>query len=139
MPQMVFVNLPVTDLPRARSFYTGVGYTINEMFSDDTAACVVVSEQIFFMILTRPKFADFIDRPLGDPSKTVSALIALNADSRADVDAWADRALAHGGRDNGKTQDLGFMYSRSLSDPDGNVIEMFWMDPAAASGGPPQD
>jgi uncharacterized protein len=137
MPQMIFVNLPVTDLPRARAFYTGLGYTINEMFSDDTAACVVVSDSIFFMILTHAKFADFIDRPLGDPSKTVSVLCALTADSRADVDAFADRALAHGGRDNGKTQDYGFMYSRSLSDPDGNVLEILWMDPAAAAGGPP--
>jgi uncharacterized protein len=135
MPQMIFVNLPITDLPRARAFYTGLGWTINEAFSDETAACVVVSETIFVMILTRPRFADFVDRPVGDPSSTVSALFALNMDSRDQVDAFAARAVAHGGRDNGKAQDLGFMYSRSLSDPDGNVLEAFWMDPAATGGG----
>jgi hypothetical protein len=137
MAQMIFVNLPVSDLPRSRAFFTGLGWSINEMFSDETAACIVVSETIFLMLLTHAKFGDFINRPLADPAKGTSVLLALNCDSREAVDAIAAKALGLGGSDNGKTQDLGFMYSRSLSDPDGNVFEFFWMDPAAAAGGPP--
>jgi uncharacterized protein len=135
MARMLFVNLPISDLQRSRAFYQGLGFTINEQFSDDTAACVVVSDTIFYMILTREKFASFVDRPVGDPATTVSALTALTMDSREAVDAFSAAATAHGGRDNGRTQDLGFMYSRSLSDPDGNVIEAVWMDPGAVAGG----
>lgn len=135
MPQMIFVNLPVSDLPRARAFHEGLGFTINEQFSDDTAACVVVSEHVYFMLLTHPRFAGFSPRPVADTQGTTSVLVALSRDSRADVDAFAAAAIAHGGTDNDKTADHGFMYSRSLSDPDGNVFEVFWMDPAAAQGG----
>jgi len=134
MPQMVFFNLPITDLPRTRAFHTGLGCTINEAFSDDSAASVVVSDAIFFMILTRARFAGFADRPIGDPATQIAVMVALSYGSRAEVDGFAANALAHGGRDKGKTQELGLMYSRSLSDPDGNVIKAFWMDPATAPG-----
>lgn len=139
MTQMVFINLPVTDIAAARRFYEGVGFSFNPQFSDDETTCVVVSDAIYFMIMTRPKFAGFSPRPVADPGATTAALYALSRDSRAAVDAFADAALAHGGTDNGKTIDMGFMYVRSLSDPDGHVIEVMWMDPAAAAGGPPAD
>lgn len=138
MPQMIFVNLPITDIDRARAFYEGIGFSINPMFSNDTALCVVVSETIFLMVLKQEFFKSFIaDRPLADPARTVSALVALSRDSRAEVDAITDAALAHGGSEPRPVQDLGFMYSRAFCDPDGNWFETLWMDPAAAANGPP--
>ena len=129
--QHVFVNLPVTDLPRARHFYGALGFSFDERFSDDTATCVVVSENIFLMILTREKFASFTPRPVGDPSRDCSVLVALSRDSREAVDAFMAAGLAAGGSDNDKVQDMGFMYGRSISDPDGNVLEVMWMDVSA--------
>ena len=134
MPQMIFVNIPVTDIPRARAFYQALGFTINEQFSDATAACVVVSDTIFFMILNHAKFAEFATKPLGDPAKTTSVMIALSRDSRAEVDAITEAALKAGGIEPKPTADLGFMYNRTFHDPDGNVFEPMWMDPAAIAG-----
>lgn len=134
MPAMIFVNLPVTDVARATAFYTGVGFTTNSAFSDETTTCIVVSETIYFMIMTRERFAGFAPRPVGDPARETAVLIALTQDSRASVDSFLAAAVAHGGSDNGKPQDYGFMYSQSVSDPDGNVLEVVWMDPAAVAG-----
>lgn len=130
MPKMVFINLPASDIARSRAFYEGVGFSINPQFSDAETACVVVSDTIYFMILNHARFAGFAPRPVADTGKTTGCLIALSVDSRADVDAFAAAAVAHGGTDNDMVQDHGFMYGRSLGDPDGNVLEVFWMDPA---------
>ena len=129
--QHVFVNLPVTDLPRARAFYGALGFSFDERFSDAAAACVVVSEHIFLQLLTRDYFATFAPRPVGDPLRETSALVALSRESREAVDAFMAAGLGAGGRDNDKVQDLSFMYGRSISDPDGNVLEPMWMDVAA--------
>ena len=138
MTQMIFVNLPVTDIPRARAFYEGIGFSINPMFSSEQALCVVLSETIFLMVLQRDYFATFLNgRATGEPDKAASALIALSRDSRAGVDAITEAALAHGGSEPRPPQDLGFMYSRAFRDPDGNWFEPMWMDPAAATSGPP--
>ena len=134
MPPMIFVNIPVTDIPRARRFYQALGFTINEQFSDPTAACVVVSEAIYFMILNHAKFAEFATKPLGDPAKATSVMIALSQDSRAAVDAMTEAALKAGGVEPKPASDLGFMYNRMFHDPDGNVFEPMWMDPAAVAG-----
>ncbi len=134
MPQMIFVNLPVTDVARSRKFYEALGFTINEKFSDATAACIVVSETIFFMILNHERFQGFAAKPLADPAQGTAVMIALNQDSRAAADAIASAALKAGGAEHKPAQDLGFMYSRSFLDPDGNVLESFWMDPAAVQG-----
>lgn len=131
MHRMIFVNLPSRDIARSRRFYEGLGFAINPQFSDDTTICVVVSDSIFFMVMTAERFAGFAPRPLADTMATTSALIALSSDSRAEVDAFVAAAVAHGGSDNDRAQDHGFMYGRSVSDPDGNVLETFWMDPAA--------
>lgn len=139
MPKMIFVNLPVTDLPRARAFYEATGFTINEMFSDETAACAVMSEEIFVMLLTHPKMKDFTTLPIGDAKQSVQHMLATNCDSRADVDALIEKAVKAGGTETRPVQDLGFMYSRAYADPDGHIWEPFWMDPAAAAGGPPAD
>ena len=133
MPQMIFVNLPVTDITRARAFYAGLGFSFDPRFQDDTTACVVVSDTIFFMIMERDKFAGFAPRPVGDPSKDTSVLVALSRDSRQEVEAFVAAAVAHGGADNGKPQIMGdYMFGQSVSDPDGNVLEVMWMDLEAA-------
>ncbi|RUQ98211.1 VOC family protein [Labedella endophytica] len=136
MAQM-FVNLPVTDLERAKAFYTAVGFPVNPVFSDHNAACVVVEEgQNYFMLLTRDFFQSFTERPIGDPSETVSALTAIFLDSREAVDAVAEKGLAAGGSENHPVADYGFMMQRQLTDPDGNIVEFGWMDPRAVEIGP---
>lgn len=130
MPQMIFVNLPVSNLERSKAFYTALGFTINPQFSDDTAACVVISDTIFLMILTHPKFDSFLTNPRADTRKTTSALIALNRDDRAAVDAITEAALMAGGTEPKPASDHGFMYTRTFMDPDGNVFEPLWMDPS---------
>ena len=135
MTKMIFVNLPVRDLGRATAFYEAVGAVKNPQFSDDTAACMVFSETIFVMLLTHEKYLSFSKKPIADRG-TSEVLIAFTQDDRAAVDAVLARGAGAGGRtDPNPVQDLGFMYSRSLEDPDGHVWEMFWMDPAAVAGG----
>ena len=131
MPQMIFVNLPVADLDRAKTFYEALGFTIDPQFSDESGACVVVSDAIYLMILTHARFEEFAALPRADTSKVTAALIALSRDNRQGVDGMADAALRAGGTEPRSAQDHGFMYGRSLHDPDGNVLEAFWMDPAA--------
>jgi len=133
----MFVNLPVTDLERAKGFYTALGFTINPMFTDHNAACVVVEEDhSAFMLLTREYFQTFTDLPLGDPAVSPSVSTAVFLDSRDAVDATAAAGLAAGGTEPRPASDYGFMYQRGLTDPDGNVLEFGWMDPAAAEQGP---
>jgi len=131
MTQSIYLNLPVTDLARSRRFYEALGFKPNPHFSDDTAACMVWSEAINVMLLTHAKWRTFTSRPI--PSATSSeVMLALSCDSRSAVDAMNSAADAHGGRaDVNPVQDLGFMYNRSLVDPDGHVWEAMWMDPAA--------
>ena len=136
MPAM-FVNLPVTDLERAKAFYTALGGTVNPAFSDHNAACVVVDEgHSYFMILVREFFQTFTDLPIGDPRTSPSVSTALFLDSREEVDAVAAAGLAAGGSEPRPASDYGFMYQRQLADPDGNLIELGWMEPAAAELGP---
>ncbi len=137
MSKMIFVNLPVTDLPRSVAFYEAVGATKNPMFSDDTAACLVFSDTIHAMLLTYEKFASFTDRAIPDAHQTAQVLICVSEDSREAVDAVHDRAVQAGGRaDAIAVQDYGFMYSRAYADPDGHIWEVMWMDPEAAAQGP---
>jgi predicted lactoylglutathione lyase len=136
MPQM-FVNLPVTDLERAKGFYTALGFTINPMFTDDNAACVVVEEDHnYFMILKREFFQTFTDKPIGDNNVNPAVATAIFLDSRELVDKAVADGTAGGGTEAGVAADYGFMYQRTLNDPDGNIIEFGWMDPVAAAQGP---
>ena len=128
---ITLVTLGVADLARSRAFYAALGFAFDDRFSDDSAACVVVSENIHLMILTREKFAGFTPRPAGDPARDTSVLVCLSRDSREAVDAFMEAGLGAGGQDNDKVQDFGFMYGRSISDPDGNVLEPMWMDVTA--------
>ncbi|MDN5785829.1 VOC family protein [Pseudorhodobacter sp.] len=131
MAQMIFVNLPVSDLERSKAFYQAIGFSLNLNFADDTSCCVVISEHIFLMILTHPRFESFATLPRADTQKSTAALIALTRDSRAAVDAITEAALAAGGTEPKPFDDHGFMYTRTFQDPDGNVFEPFWMDPSA--------
>jgi len=132
MARMLFPNLAVRDLDRAVEFFTGLGFTFDERFTDDTATAMVVNEHAVVMLLTESKFAEFTTRELADPNKQTEAILALSADSREDVDAFADKALELGGTPAKEPMDMGFMYGRSFADPDGHHWEVFWMDPQAA-------
>ena len=134
MSRMIFVNLPVHDLTRAKRFYDALGFVNNPQFSDDTAACMVWSESIFVMILTHAKWATFTSRPIPDTGSS-EVMLCLSCDNREEVNKLADAAGGSGGTaDINPPQDHGFMMSRSFADPDGHVWEVMWMDPAAVSG-----
>ena len=135
MPKMIFINLPITDLTRSTGFYQALGGTKNPKFSDETSACMVFSESIYAMLLTHEKYRTFTSRPIADTHGTSAALIALAVDSRDEVNSTIDRVVVAGGQaDPNPKQDHGFMFGRSVQDPDGHVWEIFWMDPAAAGG-----
>jgi uncharacterized protein len=136
MPAM-FVNLPVTDLERAKAFYTAIGFTVNPAFTDHNAACIIVEDgHSYFMLLVREFFQTFTDLPIGDPAVSPSVAIAIFLDSREAVDGAVADGLAAGGSEARPASDYGFMYQRQLTDPDGNVLEFGWMDPVAAEKGP---
>jgi predicted lactoylglutathione lyase len=136
MPKMIFVNLPVRDLAASTPFYVALGGTVNPQFSNDKAACLMLSDKIGVMLLTYEHYRQFSRRPIGDARRESQALLALSVDNRAAVDATVTGAAAAGGRgDPNPVQDHGFMYGRSVEDPDGYVWEVMWMDPAALAGG----
>ena len=132
--RMIFVNLPVTDLERAKAFYAGLGFENNAQFTDETAAAMVVEENIVVMLLTREKFASFVAGEVGDPAQATTVLNCISAGSRDEVDDLLARALASGGNPWQPAQDHGVMYGTSFTDPDGNVWEAMWMDPAVIAG-----
>lgn len=127
MDRMLFVNLPVADLEASRRFYTGLGFDVNEMFSDERCVCVVVSDAIVVMLLDRDRFGDFTDRPTADPAACTGVVNCLSADSREEVDRLVAAAHAHGGR-RGRTFSDGPMYGRAFDDPDGHVWEVLHME-----------
>ncbi|QES50261.1 glyoxalase [Streptomyces venezuelae] len=133
-PQMIFVNLPVKDLDAAKAFWEKLGYSFNPQFSDETAACLVISDTIFAMLLTEAKFKEFATKPVADASRTTEVMVALSAGTRAKVDEVLDAALAAGGTEPRPPMDLGFMYGRAFEDLDHHVWEFVWMDPAAIEG-----
>ena len=134
MSKQIFINLPVGNLAKAKAFYTALGHTINRKFSDDNAACVVVSDTIYVMLLVHPFFQGFTAKALCETSTHIEALLALSAESRAEVDALMDKALAAGGKEPSPARDLGFMYQRTFEDLDGHTWEIFYMDEAAFPG-----
>lgn len=129
--QMIFVNLATNDLETSKKFFTELGYSINPQFTTDDCACVVISETIVAMLLTRQRYQDFTNKEIADSAKTSEVLLCLSAESRAKVDELVDKALAAGGAPAGEPQDHGFMYGRSFQDPDGHTWEVVWMDPSA--------
>lgn len=135
MPKLIFVNLPVADLGASIALYKAVGATQNMQFSDDTAACMVLSETIHVMLLTHDKYRQFTTKQIPDAHISAQMLICVSEDSREAVDGRVSDATGAGGTaDPTPTQDFGFMYGRSFEDPDGHIWEVMWMDPAGMAG-----
>ncbi|MGF1662748.1 MAG: VOC family protein [Kineosporiaceae bacterium] len=130
---MMIVNLPVADVARSRAFFADLGFAFNEQFSDSQAACMVVNDSAFAMLLDRDFFGTFTPRPVADAAASTEVIVAVSAASRADVDRIVEAAVTAGGREARPPLDEGFMYQRSIADLDGHVWEMLWM--AAPEGG----
>lgn len=136
MGRMIFVNLPVSDLAKSRAFMEALGAVNEPRFTDDTAACMTISESIHVMLLTRDKFAQFTPAPIADARAVSEVLLCLSSDSPESVDSTVERAAAAGGTaDPSPKQEYGVMYGRSVADPDGHIWEIMWMDAAAAEQG----
>jgi len=130
--RMIFVNLSVRNLEKSKEFWSKLGFEFNPKFTDEKAACMVLSEQGFVMLLGEPFFKTFSKREICDTRTNTEAILALSCLSRDEVDAIAKKAADAGGSQAMDPQDLGFMYSRSFYDLDGHHWEVMWMDPAAA-------
>ena len=136
MAKMIFVNLPVADVAKSTAFYEALGFERNAQFSNEQGASMVWSESISFMLLDRAFFATFTTKPVGDAHASSNVLIALSYDSRAEVDAITDAAIAAGGKEAHDPEDMGFMYSRAFWDLDGHGFGPVWMDMAAMPATP---
>jgi uncharacterized protein len=132
----IFVNIPTNDLERSKAYYTALGCSLNPLFTDENAACVVWSDDIFFMVLTKEYFSTFTDKEFAAPRTHAQVLLSISRESRDEVDRIVDAGVAAGGTAPGDPQDYGFMYARDLIDPDGNGIQFMYMDPQAAAEGP---
>ena len=130
----IFVNLPVRDLERTKAFFGALGFRFNAQFTNDDAACMVLSEDGYVMLLTHPFWGRFTRRAIADTSVVTECLIALSCTGRDEVDELLGKALAAGGTEAAEGQDMGFMYQRSFYDLDGHHWEIFWMDPATVQG-----
>jgi predicted lactoylglutathione lyase len=134
MAKMIFVNLPVTNLKTSMAFYGALGFKNNPQFTNDDAACMVYSDTIYVMLHSHHSWRRFTQRPI-PPSTSSEVMLALSVDSKKEVDTMNDIAQDNGGHaDINPKQDLGFMYSRAFTDPDGHIWEPFWMEPAAIPG-----
>ena len=128
MATKIFVNLPVQNLTHSMDFFKGLGYNFNQQFTDASAACMVISEDIYVMLLTHPKFQEFTPKKVVDAKQSTEVLVCLSADSREAVDKHMEKALKAGAREPRGPQDYGFMYGRSFEDLDGHIWEVMWMD-----------
>ena len=135
MGRQIFVNLPVKDIARTRTFFTALGFEFNPQFSNDQGLCMMIADDIFAMLLAEPFFQGFTKKPVADATKTTEVLLALSCESVAEVDQLVAKALAAGGRAPVERKDLGFMVQHGFEDLDGHQWEVFWMDPNAV---PPQ-
>lgn len=136
MSRLLFLNLPVASLKASRAFFDGLGFAFDERFSDDKAACMVLSEQGFVMLLERDRFADFVVKPIADAHAATALTVAISADSREAVASFVAAAREAGATAAKDPQDYGFMYQESFHDLDGHLWEVMWMDPVAAEKGP---
>jgi len=125
------VNLPVKDLDKSKAFFETLGFSFNPQFTDAKAACMVIGEDNYAMLLTHEKFKQFTKKPIADARKATEVLIAISLDSRTKVDAFVALALKAGATEARPPEDHGFMYGRSIHDLDGHIWEPFWMDPSA--------
>lgn len=135
MATKIFVNLPVKNLDQSKEFFTSIGYTFNPQFTDDKAACMVISDDIFAMLLKEEFFKTFIPNEIADARKTTESIICLSAGSREAVDSMISKATAAGGTTYKEPQEHGFMYGHGFQDLDGHIWEVMWMDPGAINQG----
>ena len=133
MATQIFVNLPVKKLDRSVEFFTKLGFSFNPQFTDETATCMVVSEDIFVMLLTEAKFKKFTPNPICDATKSTEVLVCLSSESREEVDKMIRNAVAAGGTTYNEPLDYGFMYSHSFQDLDGHIWETMFMEPSAVN------
>ncbi len=131
MGTKVFVNLPVKDLNKSKEFFSKLGFTFNPQFTDDKAACMVISEDNYAMLLLEQFFKMFTNKEIADAKTSTEVLVALSVESKDRVNEMLDKALAAGAKEPREPQDHGFMYGRSIEDLDGHIWEIFWMDPNA--------
>lgn len=131
MADKIFVNLPVQNLKKSMDFFSSLGFTFNQQFTDDTAACMVISDDIYTMLLTHAKFKEFTPNPICDATKSTEVLVCLSRDSRAAVDDMVRKAVAGGGKTYNQPQDHGFMYGHGFQDLDGHIWELIYMKPSA--------
>ena len=135
MATKIFVNLPVKNLDRSVEFFTKLGFSFNAQFTDETATCMVVSEDIFVMLLTEAKFKEFTPNAICDAAKSTEVLVCLSSESREEVDKMIRNAVAAGGTTYNEPQDYGFMYSHGFQDLDGHIWETMFMEPSAVNQG----
>ncbi|HYG14142.1 MAG TPA: VOC family protein [Bacteroidia bacterium] len=129
MSKQIFVNLHVKDLQKSMDFFQKLGFTFNPQFTDEKAACMVISDTIFSMLLMEPYFKSFMDKDIPDTKKTSEVFLSLSAESREEVDSLVKKAFDAGARNYKQPQDYGFMYQHAFEDLDGHIWEIFWMDP----------
>jgi len=134
MSSKIFVSLPVKDLNRSVEFFTGLGYTFNPQFTDENATCMIVSDDIYVMLLVEKYFQTFTPKAVSDAKRTTEVLIAFSLDSREEVDRIVEAALAAGAGRYSEPKDHGFMYQWGFEDLDGHIFEYSWMDPATVQG-----
>ena len=130
MTKQIFVNLPVKDLNKSKTFFEGLGYSFNPQFTNEDAACMVISETIYAMLLTEPYFKKFTNKDVVDAKKATEVLVCLSTESRAEVDEIVRKAVAAGGRIYNEPQDHGFMYGHGFEDLDGHQWEFAYMEPS---------
>jgi predicted lactoylglutathione lyase len=135
MATKIFVNLPVKDLSKSIAFFKALGYEFNPQFTDETAACMVISEDIYTMLLTYKKFKEFTSREICDATKSIESLVCLSCENRKQVDELVGKAVAAGGRTNAEPRDFGFMYLHGFQDLDGHIWQLIYMDPSAIQQG----
>jgi predicted lactoylglutathione lyase len=135
MATKIFVNLPVKNLDRSVEFFTQLGFSFNAQFTDETATCMVVSEDIFVMLLTEAKFKEFTPNAICDATKSTEVLVCLSSESREEVDKMISKAVAAGGTTYNEPQDYGFMYGHGFQDLDGHIWETMFMEPSAVNQG----
>jgi len=135
MSTQIFVNLPVTNLNQSIEFFTQLGFEFNPQFTDETATCRIVSENIFVMLLTHEKFKTFTPNAICDATQSTEVLVCLSAESREKIDEMVRQAIAAGGTTHREPQDHGFMYGHGFQDLDGHIWEIIYMEPSAINQG----
>lgn len=131
MATQIFVNLPVKDLGKSMAFFKKLGFGFNPQFTDETAACMIVSGDIYIMLLTHAKFKTFTPNEICDATKSTEVLVCLSCEGREKVDEWVRQAVAAGGTTYNEPQDHGFMYAHGFQDLDGHIWELIYMEPSA--------